>query len=399
VTGRGPLLVALLAAACSPPPPPAFAPCAIQEPGCRVDTYLALEAERGQIWDPWAQPPPVVIIDVNELQRRLDLVGVAGFSWPNWANWTTPLQDLGLLGPEMNVVEADQRWELDNLAARYWSNDKEVSIVDRGLPLDDILATATLAHEYTHAAQDREFGLRFDEGRISTDREMVRQSLVEGEAQVYEMLAEQRMKGMDPEAVDWNGHFGSALTGVRDQTLAYDSPHTLIRRALPYPAGGLLMGRAWQQGRSTAVNRIILSPPASFVSIMLALEGRPAAVAPPRLCPHRLLPERFHFADTDRLGAGLFYAYLARAFGNENDAWQAALTWRDDQLWSLLDVTSNTAVTFWRVRAPGLRDTAIGAMLAARTEPPRLVGDEFVFWTGLDQPSAELLVQATNCDP
>jgi hypothetical protein len=240
--------------------------------------------------------------------------------------------------------------------------------------------------------------MSFEVGRTSTDRELVRVTLIEGEAELYEQLAALRMQGTDPAAFDWSRHYGERLASVREQTLLFDSPHTLIRQALPYPVGGLLMGRAWQRGRSTAVNQLMLSPPSSFVDVMLALDGRPPAPPPHRLCPRPALPaDRFLLLDTDRLGAGLFYGYLARAFGLESDAWQAALTWRNDQIWSYRDPTSGTPITFWRIRTAGLRETPLGGMLAARTEPPLLSGDDVLFWSGVDAAAAEMLKQATGC--
>jgi hypothetical protein len=392
------LLVAALLAGCGPAPRPTFAPCPVQDQRCRVDTFLALEAERGQLWDPWTQPPRVVLITVPELQRRTALLDAV--IQPAWFNWLDPLRSLGLLMPGVTVSDADQRWEAVNTSAMYWPPGKEVSIIDRAQPLDDAPSAATLAHEYTHAAQDREFGLRFGEGRITTDREMVRQSLVEGEAELYEQLARLRMAGADPDTFDWSEHFHGWLRSVREQTPLVDAPHTHVRRSLPHPAGGLLMAQAWQRGGPTAVNRILLAPPVTFVAIMLALDGRPAPAPPTRLCSRQSLPAgRVAFLDTDRLGAALFYAYLARTFGGETDAWQAALTWRNDQIWSLLDATSGAPITFWRIQTSGLRDTPLGTMLAARVDPPALIGDDVLFWSGIDRPEAESLGLATACTP
>ena len=394
--GRGSLLAVLLLG-CGPAPRPHFAPCPVTERDCRVATFLALEAERGQLWDPWSQPPRVEIISVAELQRRLFLIRTDRLQW---SLWTEPLRRLGVLAPEVDVVDADVVWQTDHTEAIYWSHDKEVSMIDRGLPLDDALATAALTREYTHAAQDREFGQRFEAGRSTTDREIVRQTLLQGEAELYGKLAELRMAGTDPGTFDWEGHFRGLLQGARDETKVSDRPHTLVRRALPHPAGGLLMAQAWLRGRVTAVNRLMLSPPPSFLSIMLALDGQPPPPPPPRLCPAAQLPlHRFDYLDSDRVGAAVFYAYLAKAYGDEAEAWRAALTWRSDQMWSLGDLSNGALVTYWRVQAPGLGATAVGAWLAGQAGPPKLVGDELLFWSGVDESTAELLRQTTACGP
>jgi hypothetical protein len=101
---------------------------------------------------------------------------------------------------------------------------------------------------------------------------------------------------------------------------------------------------------------------------------------------------------TDRLGAGLLYAYLARAFGDEAAAWQAAFTWHGDQLWSLREQkVAGHNVTFWNVHTVGLRDTPLGARLAASTVSPRLVGDDLLVWAGLDQAAAMALHPPSTC--
>jgi hypothetical protein len=393
------VLPAVLAAAgCGAAPRAPFAPCRIQERQCLIDTLLALEGERGQLWDPWTTPPAVSVISIVELDQRLQQLNARNRASDAWGAWDTPLRTLGLLSPTMDILQSDNHWDIDNIAAVYWPQDQQVTIVDRGHPFDDLQAVSTVAHEFTHAAQDREFGLQFTLETRTTDLELVRSTLVEGEASLYGLLAHLRMLGMPPESYDVAGYFHDWLADVRAQTLTADSPHTHARLAFPYPTGGLLMGRAWMQGRSPAVNRILLHAPDSFVSLMLALEGRPGPGPLAPLCPVRVIPSgQFGVLDTDRLGAGLLYAYLARLSGTDDDAWKAALTWRGDQLWSLEDRVSGNQATFWAVHTAGLRDTPLGAQLAASAGVPRLVGDDLLFWSNMDEVSALALHAATHC--
>lgn len=392
------LLVVLLLFGCGPAPRAPFTPCPIQERQCRVDTLLALEGERGQVWDPWAQPPFVSVISVEDLQRRLDLLRLLTLGPDAWGPWARPLGDLGLLSPQLTISESDRRWAAENTTAFYWSRDKEVTIIDRGRVLNDLDAVAILAHEYTHAAQDREFGLEFLEAWPTTDSELVRMTLVEGEAELYERLARLRMEGVDPSTFDFRLYFGGWLRSVRNETAAADSPHTHVRLDMPYPAGGLLMARAWQRGGSAAVDRVLLERPQTFATILRTIEDRPEPGPIRPLCKARMIPaEQYFLLAVDRLGAALLYAYLARAFNDDEGAWEASLTWQGDQLWSLKDRTSNLDVTFWNVHAPGLRNTPLGMRIAAGSGPPRLVGDDLIFWTSATDEAALTLHQATSC--
>ena len=391
-----PALAVLAAVGCGAAPRAPFTPCHIQERQCLIDTLLALEGERGQLWDPWTTPPFVSLISVVELDRRLQLLDARNRASDAWSSWNTPLRTLGLLSPTMDILQSDNHWDLDNIAAVYWSRDQQVTIVDRGHPFDDVEAVATVAHEFTHAAQDREFGMRFTVETMTTDLELVRSTLVEGEASLYGLLAHLRMQGTAPESYDVAGYFQGWLADVRARTSTVDSPHTHARLALPYPAGGLLMGRAWMQGRAPAVNRILLHAPDSFVALMLALEGRPGPGPLAPLCSLRVIPAgQFTPLDTDRLGAGLLYAYLVRLSLGDDEAWRAALTWRGDQLWSLQDQQSGNPATFWTVHTAGLRDTPLGAQLAGSAGVPRLVGDDLLFWSGIDETAALALHAAT----
>jgi hypothetical protein len=391
------LVALVLLAGCGPAPHAPFAPCPIQEAQCRVDTFLALEGERGQLLDPWARPPDVSVISVAELQRRLDLLRALTLGSDAWDPWTEPLRDLGLLSPGLTVVDSDKRWEAENTGAFYWSRDKEITVIDRGAALDDVSAVSLLTHEYTHAAQDREFRLRFGLDWQTTDQELVRVTLVEGEAELYGLLARLRMEGPDPAGFASDQYFRDWLRTTRDQTAVVDSPHTHVRLSLPYPTGGLLMARAWLRGRSPAVNQVLLHAPDSFAAILRAIEDRPAPGPPRPLC-HRVIPlDQFLLLGSDRLGAGLLYGYLVRAFGDEAAAWQAAFTWNGDQLWALRDRKGGQSVTFWNVHTVGLRDTPLGAQLAASAGSPRLVGDDLLVWTGLDAATALALHQSTSC--
>jgi hypothetical protein len=395
---RAGILALLVAVGCGAAPRAPFAPCPIGERQCRIDTLLALEGERGQLWDPWTQPPFVRVISLPELEQRLNLLARLNPPPVGSDSFSDSLRQLGLLAPDLGIAEADRRWDTEQPTAYYWSHDKEVTIIDRGQPLDDIWAVATLAHEYTHAAQDREFGLVLEVQVATTDHEMVLQSLVEGEAGLYGFLAHLRMQGTDPVTYDSDGYYRRWLNDVRADTASVASPHTHVRRALPYPVGGLLMARAWARGRSAAATELLLHPPRSFAAIMRSIADRPEPGPPRPFCQRRAIPaDQFQALASDRLGAGLLYAYLVRAFGGEPEAWEAALTWSGDQLWSLRDVKLGHAVTFWNVHVPGFRDTQLGAVIAAGSGPPRLVGDDLLFWTGLDEAAVPVLHQATSC--
>jgi hypothetical protein len=136
------------------------------------------------------------VISIDELNQLLLRLSDQQRLAASWAPWTAPLHELNLLAPNLDVVSADTSFALDQIAS-YWPSSRRVKVIDRHQSLNTSFATATLAHEYVHAAQDRDFGLGYS-GRTTTDREMVRPALMEGEAELYEMLATLDMQPEDP---------------------------------------------------------------------------------------------------------------------------------------------------------------------------------------------------------
>jgi hypothetical protein len=379
-----------LVLACARAAPTPFEPCDVKEASCQVQTFLAVEERRGQLWDPWAAPPPVYVITRDDL-RRILATGAQGFNL-----WTLPLQELGLLAGNVDVARADDLWRLDNGLAFYWSRDKLVTLIGERLPPGDIGATATLAHEYVHAAQDREVGIAFPPG-LGTDLQIVRTSLIEGEAEFFGALARLEMEGSDPAAFDWNTHYRGWLTSERNDTIHVTSPHTHVRLALPYPLGGGFLARAWLRAGAAGINRAFLDPPRSTLELMLASEDQPGHV--PRAAPCVLAPDRARFRpiDVDTLGAALFYAFLVRLTDREADSWQSALTWRGDQLWLAQNAVTGTLTTLWHIRAPGFAASPLGPLLSASAGPPLVEGDDVFFWSEDDPDLAQVIRHTLVC--
>jgi hypothetical protein len=388
-------VAAVLGTGCGEPPAPAIHACNVVEPACQRQVFVALEGLRGQIWDPWLSPPPVEVVTPEQHERRVEReLGGAVIS----SGWNGSLQRLGVLAPGADVGAADRRWFVDNATAVYWYQLGRVSIVDRGRRFDDGEATGTLFHEYAHAAQDRDLDLGAP-GSSITDREMVRKALIEGEAMVYQRLAVAAMNGTAPRDFDWDGYFRNWLAGERAATAASPSAHAHVRLSFPYPLGGSLLARAWLRAGRTGINQLFLAPPRASLDLMLDIEGRPAVAHHPSLpCPRARDPEGARIMDRDSLGAALFYAFLARNFGDDEEAWQAALTWRGDVLWLLSEDRARPALTFWKVHAPDLRATSLGRRLEGRTVPPVLDGEHLLFWDSADAAQVDRMKVALVCE-
>ena len=378
--------------------PPSIEPCPILEASCQKQVLLGTDRLRGHLWEPWSEPPAVEVVSREVYQRRSEvrarrLQRAAGSDL-----WSGALQGLGLLAPDLDVATADHLWFAGTTASYFpWSN--RVTIVDAGLPLPALESTTTLVHEYVHALQDRDLGLDWAP-ILTTDQEMVRTALIEGEAVLYARLAQLQMEGVDPARFDWLDHFSGWLSAVRTGTLTVPSPHSHVRLSFPYPLGGNLFWRIWNAGGVTRVQRLFQSPPRTSLELMLSAESRPPVAGGTRQ-PSCSLPRRvgdLGVLAVDTLGSALLYTHLLRILGNESAAWESALTWRGDRIW-LLDDQDGVRSTFWRVRAPDLRGSPLGPLLQGRSDPPLLEGEDLLFWQKLDPEKLQSVKAALTCTP
>jgi hypothetical protein len=376
---KGVALAALLLGAGCGPPAPEINACDVRQGGCQQRLLREVESMRGRLWDPWSRPPKMQVISSGQQQQLAEAVGRDLRRAIDADLWSPLLRAAGLIR-ELDVIGADQLW-FASADAVYWPPSKTVTIVDRGLPLDGVPATGILVHELVHAFQDRELDFQ-SFSPLTTEQEMVRRALTEGEASLYQQLAVLQMDGADPGQFAWEDHFRLWLRSLREVSALEPSPHTHVRLSFVYPTGGAFLSRAWRQYGITGVNRVFRQPPRTFVELLLSLEGRP---------PHETLrpadcssPGALPFGSVvaqDTLGAGLFYAHLVGVFGLEPEAWETALLSRGDRMWVVADGVSPAAM-FWRIRVPNVRASSLGPLMETRTDPPVLQGDDVLFWTG-----------------
>jgi hypothetical protein len=365
--------------------------CTIEHARCRRDVFLAIEQLRGQLWDPWSEPAPVVVVTRDQYRTLLENTSE-----------TTPEKlaagALGLTPPGTSVADADAAWRLANTEAYYHQSLEAVVFVGDERLTDPVAGPLLLAREYLHAAQDREFALGRFGTRTTTDWEVVRRAMVEGEAELYKQLAALQILGIAPDSFDWNQHVRSTLVAAREVLIESELPYAAARLSMPRALGASIFMSAWQQGGAAAAHRLFVDPPRTSLEVMLASRdrvptgsfGAPSCEPPP--------PQAFNtFIAEDQLGALVLYAFLLHRFGLDRDAWEAALTWRGDRLRAFID-HQDRVLTIWSVRAPALRHTDLGRALVERQEPPILYGDELIFWSR-DAPDIRAsLPQTPGCD-
>lgn len=345
-------------------------PCDIREESCQFDTLLAVQDLRGATWDPWLSLPPTRVIreahyrDEVLAERAKSLAEQGGYDY-----LTAGLKLLRMIDPD-EAPDAAANFAVSSVAAFYDPRSRKVSIIDRGSGGNQLSDVATLAHEFVHAAQDRDVGFgRLYENARGRDGTLAVNALIEGEATLYEMLVVAKQRDLPKGYVNWDVLLGWA-EDTRERVAEDPSPFRITNNEFVYPLGGYRVAKAYQQGGPLTVRRLFDDPPLSMAEYM-----RPEAqVAPPTpawTCRRPTAPGGMLLVAEDELGALNLYAFATRAFDWEPAAWSRGMDWTGDRFYLYADrqETPSVAVT-WQLRLRNAESAL--AFQSAIAEVPKL---------------------------
>jgi hypothetical protein len=341
-------------------------PCDIREDSCQLNTLLAVQDVRGGTWDPWLSLPPTRVI--REAQYREEVLAERAKSLIEQGGYdylTAGLKLLRMIDPEESP-DAGADFAVSSVAAFYDPRSRKVSIIDRGGGGNQLSEVATLAHEFVHAAQDRDvgFGRLYDHVR-RRDGTLAINALIEGEATLYEMLVVAKQRELPKGYVNWDVLLGWAAD-IRERVAEDPSPFRITNNEFVYPLGGYRVARAYQRGGPLEVRRLFDAPPLSMDQYM-----RPEAqVAPPTTawaCDRPTAPGGMLLVAEDELGALNLYAFATRAFSWEPAAWSSGVDWTGDRFYLYADRQDPNAVAVtWQLRLRSAESAlALQAAIAA----------------------------------
>lgn len=354
-------LALTLASACDVPPGPCgLRRCDVRDPACQVEVVAATGCLRGE------GAPFDVPIFVVERQDFLD----AQLAFPpppeeeaRIVLWNRALSLLGLAEPlpSTDTLEAN----LNNVAAFYTTEPRQIVLIDDGMPLDSFYAIGTLVHEAAHAIQDARWYLDrvSDTQPPELDNQLAVGAVTEGEATMVEDFALLELFGADRNQVDWDRIFDSWQYTARWAARRSPLPVSLAWGYFRYPFGSELVKDALDAGGWPAVDDMMLTPPVSARQVM---EGYGAAEPTGGPWVEDLgsdavpvLTGRFSYFDSDRLGAWIVDVFAGRLEGQHPDRFSSgwsndwsdparALT--DDRFSIFVDQATAESVAIWRLR-------------------------------------------------
>lgn len=328
----------------------ALDPCDIRKSSCQFDVFMAVQDVRGSLWDPWLEPPPMHVI--SEQQYRAQVVAQREQAMQNArVDYLTPaLKLLHMIDPN-EAPDAATDFMVSSVAAYYDSFTHDVTIIDRGETADHRLGVQTLAHELTHAAQDRDVGFpTLYQNANTTDTLNALSALLEGEATVYGLLVDAKQLDLPKTAINWRILADWAIE-LRNDVFTHPSPYRPANTALAYPLGGLYMSAAYVAGGPLEVRRVYDDPPLSAARFM-AGRGKPGDVAAPAwACGVTPPPEGMQVQLGDELGPLSVFAFATRLFPTETQAWDRAKAWTGDRFYVYAAAQQpEEIVLVWRMR-------------------------------------------------
>lgn len=338
-----------------------YRPCDILEASCQRELYGLAACMYGD-GDPGDAPPVrqldeasaiALIAETSEPMAMTDGVDAMSETASDEATFRAEVRGLELIGlletgwiqTPADVVDAT----IENTLAYYLVPEREVVIIDRGEPVDDLEANAVLAHEFVHALQDRRhdlgsFGLDL---ALDSDGYLARSSLIEGEASVYQYLLLFAYSGTDVRYVNFGVFFEDLTTFGLELTLEAGSPALSADSIFPYTFGTRYAGERWVAGGSAAVEGLYAAPPRSSwevlggdVSTVMAAFGQ----APEPL-------DGYSAVSANVAGAWVSVAMLAGLPGAANVASELpelARGWRGDRFW-IYDSPDAGVATLWAI--------------------------------------------------
>ncbi|HKU38658.1 MAG TPA: hypothetical protein VJR89_10940, partial [Polyangiales bacterium] len=229
------------------------------------------------------------------------------------------------LAPAIYDRDEQQRDFAAEIGAVYFSDDKDILVIDRGDPLSDDSAVAGLVHELVHAQQDVEHRLTELRKRLGKtfDAGLALRGLTEGEAVLYQSLALVELAGYAPGDVDWEKWFSDWRSEQLEDADADETPYLMSYVRFPYAFGGGFVAQAWLERGREAVDALYARPPLQTRSLLFPTPQLELADTVREVRAHcrPTLAEGFEVQGFATLGSWLAYMYQRRVKPGAQDPW------------------------------------------------------------------------------
>ena len=349
------------------PEPGLYERCDIRDPACQERVFEGIQLERGVVM---GGLPPIRVIDRATL--RAELEEQASESSVPVPHLDAAYRLLALVPEDRTSAMASIDEQVARVAAFYRREQRDVTIVDRGAPMDLADDMAILAHELVHFIQDELYGIAaFYDLAESRDESFARVAVVEGDASYHEIAYALRIAEVDPRSVRWTDFYDDWLSRTLRSVRESDAP-IHASRSLAYVTGANLLTRRRQDRGDPEAGQLWALPPRTSRELLFDREsGRGSAAAATGVsCPGSPAPpvETMALEHVITMGAIGVLAVLSTTDRDEDEIWRLARTVAGDRLSIYGDEDGATTALLWRIRLDS-EDDARATHVALTTSP------------------------------
>jgi hypothetical protein len=290
--------------------------CDIRDASCQRQVARALLCLRGGE----AIDVPVHVVAADRYEReQLAMVEPSDADETRLFYRGLALLDLG--SPQLDLAAATHL-SLNNIAAFYDPDERAVTILDRGQPLDEVDYDGVLAHELVHAQQDREHGFAalFEHFGDTVDSDLALSAVTEGEAELYQGHFTANALGFAIGDVRWQHALESFRASSRRHAAASEDPLVELRPNFVYAFGASYVYDALAAAGRAGIAALYDEPPVSTRQVVAGFGAAPPGGTPwvePGLLELAVpqLAAFPHLVATSRYGAYAFEVALAHWSG------------------------------------------------------------------------------------
>jgi hypothetical protein len=333
---------------------PVLESCDIRRAKCQAHTTEVATCLSGDT----AVHPALVVVDA-QVYIEEQIAGDTDTESDDQRDLRRGLALLNLMPAQLDAPELERQY-WDTVGAFYDPDTKQVTILDRGQPLDGGGAVTTLLHELIHALQDDREQRSPEVARDDDDGAMALTGIVEGEAVLYQDLARARGFGVDPDDIDWQSVFFDYQASSWDQVINSDAAYLLAWRYFPYAFGGRYVRDAWADGGNARVRELFAQPPTATRQILAGYGLPPPAAPGPELAAawredldtvgSPVLPAQYEPVTRLHLGAWLFEIFKQRRLRREASGLPSGSGLLGDVLSVFREPATGDVSIFWRLR-------------------------------------------------
>jgi hypothetical protein len=162
------------------------------------------------------------------------------------------------------------------VGAFYDRQADEITVLERGEPLDSPGYSVLMVHEFAHALQ-RDVSTQSAPTLYTLDRWLARSAIFEGDATLTTDRAAVRLFGADPDEVNWNRVYRPWADTQRAHLV--DEPYrvSLANRYFPYAFGSVFLEPVRRGTGQASIDRWLANPPDSTRAIMAGTQRAHAA--------------------------------------------------------------------------------------------------------------------------